>query len=1517
MPDFDGTLRGYYEYLYQAVESDTWLVAERLAIAPFGLTRVELKQFGNGNRVDAALSALAPVVRDSVGSGARFYHESFGRYVRDRLAAQSGAVSELLTTLTTWLAERGILEDQRAFRWLIPILAEQGLHSRVLELFTADFVTQALMSSFAPRLILDNIAQGAESAAIAGDWPSTARLIQMANSAHIYALERFEVMVDFADVQGRFVEPQTLADRMLDDGRLIMSGREGLLRSSAIDALGAVAPWAVCIDAYERERKNDNVHRGADDSKSIGLAILRGRLRLAASDRSPDTFRWDRIAKMADSTGIAAQAAFTVVEDVVGIEYVTKLAEHSERGAELLLLLAEHDPEFRDDALRKLARDGWPAGATHRVLAIGLNPARLHTNLDELRRELLDSTRLALAGPSSSREGQLNEWLDFCTVAARLDPEGLAEAEALTQGAGWYRDWLAFCVSLIRAEVLPVPERSKTALQALQLLGNEANPFAGTPRACDLHSGHATISATVERALRLLDPREWPPALELLAQVSRSTTTIGMGFSSGPLHADELARVVATVSDEHSRESVRSFLALHAENASPSVYYAEVAAHRFRLARLEIQAGDLTQARHHWTAGVELLTSYGSHKDATIYEFLDSCELLSRLDKSASRLALQRLQDVTLAIEHHTDGRGTQRVHSDWWKQAAVVDPEWLISVALPELYENVNQTFWPLQEAMEHLWTHWRGDATGEVAAASRLAIDSTLLTTDAADLQRYLDNGVDSTPEGKSMLRRLLARADERPTSTIYTNAKEILDQTEATAEEVNAVAAANALPRTSRVQPARTERLEEDRWGSGTSSKRSPAPTSWPSPPAFSPGLTGIHEIIRELSNSSSIRREARVDLSDRYVNALGYRFMELSRSDRGEEADQALFALADGLRFLQPLDLLAHLSDGFNLLGIPELVATASVLAWTRNRSDGGWKSFGGSDHIDHLKRAFDADGYRAHATLAKEITRAVRSSDSIGPTQALIYAAGSGALPWPEGSAAAAVRCWNAAFDVVNRRAPRFSKADCSEFPYVPSVDVDPPGHDIDRYIAAVPLAKLALPGRESKRRALVAVADLLLRSPNAVVGSLAICLQACSDPITQVALLELIVAETLRSPAARKSLEPTLRLLADSDLISVRTLARSIIDDPPTLTLGDPSPELISAMRVRPEGGIDLEGPAESVISEFLDARLNYVADLFPQGKDVIRIRLATNLNRDAAREKINSQLDALTSRSTLRWPDAVLAHEELAERELQLLAGSAAAVRRASGDPVSDLTAWESDLSRMLRSNGTHQLALERARWPRPNVPGAPSHLDPKWDRLSTSGSFKLIRESFDVIGLDGTNWVCIGGLEEREHIAPEPKSSGQASLSMFGVHVDRPVPGTIPLGTGDWSEWTGWLPETDMRSSQFPLVNQLIDRSMEVGLGGSRHLLTPSSWLRSELDLHATGRMFTLATAEGTEVLRLVTWRSEYESSDSHLSYPRVQGQALVLRRDQMEVLETRFASRLHFPLVRMLQETHSPMA
>lgn len=1516
MPDFDGTLRGYYEYLYQAVESDTWLVAERLAIAPFGMTITELKELGSGHRVEAALLALEPVIRDSVGTGVRFYHESFGRYVRERLAAQPGAVQELLSTLTTWLANRGIFEDQRAFRWLIPILAEQQLHSRVVELFSADFVLRALMNSFAPRLILGNIALGAASAATVGDWPSAARLIQIANSAHMYAFERFDLMVDFTDVQGRYVDPQTLADRMLDDGRLIMSGREGLLRSAAIDALGAVAPWSICLDAYERERESDNVHRGSADLQQVHLSILRGRLRLAMSDRSPDTFKWDQIAKMTDSIGASAQAVFSVVEDVLGIDYITRLAEHSQSGAELLLLLAEHDPEFCDDALARLVVEGWPAGMTHRVLAIGLDPKRLQEDQDKLRGELLDSTRAVLAGPSSSREDLLDEWLDLCTIAARLDPVGLTMAEALTQGEGWYRCWLAFAVNLARAEARPMLEQSTSAFRALEMLEGETNPFVGTPRACDLYSGHESISKTVERALRLLDPSEWPPALALLARVSESTTTVGMGFTSGPLHIDELSRIATTISSEETRSYVRDFLLAHAENAPPSAYYSEVAAHRFRLARLEIEAGDLVQARTHWISGVELLTAYGSHKDATIYEFLESVELLSELDRPASHQALQRLQDVTLAIEHHTDGRGTQRVHADWWKQTAVVDPEWLISVALPELYENVNQTFWALQEAMEHLWTYWHGRATADIAAAGRLAIDSTLLETDVADLHHYLDEGVGATPAGRSVLRRLLARTDERPTSTVYTNAQEILDRTEAIAAEVNELAVANALPRSFRVEPVRTARREDNRWSNSTSSTRSSISPWWSDTPRFSPGLVGIHEIIRQISGSSTTGGDRSGSLAERYVNALGYRFMELSDSGHSEEADQALFALADALRFLQPTDLLANLSDGFEILGIPELTVTSSVLAWTRSRSDSGWRAFGGPHQLQYLARAFSADERKACSVLGSEIARVTLSSDSIGPTQALVHAAGHGALPWPEDPAAAARQCWNAAFDIVDSRAPRLSTADYSEYKYMPSAAVHVSHDDIDRHVAAVPLAKLTLPGRESKRRALIAIDQLLANNPNSVVGSLSACLLACSDPITQVALLELSVAEASKSGPIFDSLAPALHRLADSGLISVRTLARSILQVPRPLPLADPSPELRRAMGVGPVGVAEVDPMVENVMEEFLGERLSSIEELLPEARGVIQLRLSAELTEGSTSKRIRAQLDSLSSRSTLRWPDAVLAHEEAAERELQLLAGSARVARFLSGDPIRDPNTWERELASWVQTNNRCQLELEQDRWPRPSFPGAPSHEDPAWNIVKTGGSPKIINGTFEPFTLDGTNWVCIGVMEEREHVAPERKSPGQTSLTLLGFHVDRLTPGTVPFGTGQWRDWQADLPVMNAQDSGFPLVNQLIDPFLKTGLGGANFLLTPSPWLRSVLGLRETNRILTLRNDSGDEVLRLVTWRTEYESNDYQLSYPRVQGQAIVLRQDQVELLKARFKSRLRFPLLRMLRETRSPM-
>ena len=67
--------------------------------------------------------------------------------------------------------------------------------------------------------------------------------------------------------------------------------------------------------------------------------------------------------------------------------------------------------------------------------------------------------------------------------------------------------------------------------------------------------------------------------------------------------------------------------------------------------------------------------------------------------------------------------------------------------------------------------------------------------------------------------------------------------------------------------------------------------------------------------------------------------------------------------------------------------------------------------------------------------------------------------------------------------------------------------------------------------------------------------------------------------------------------------------------------------------------------------------------------------------------------------------------------------------------------------------------------------------------------------------------------------------------------------------------------------------------------GLGIPRHLLTPTSWLVAALTLKRS-KYFVLDDDDG-RALALITWRTEYETSDYYLAWPRLCGAGVVVRR------------------------------
>ena len=236
------------------------------------------------HRVDQALDVMRPVLLErATQAGVRIYHESFARFLRRPFQDDSEARAALFDRVIEWLENKGMFKDSRAFRHLLPILAEAKYNQKVVDTVGRDFVVQSIAAGFPASAIIENLATAVGSASSIGDWPAVARYVEMSRSADAYQDERFEsAMVGFVDVIGSLLGTDTFAERLLHDGRPVMAARAGLQMCAALDALGAVAPWREYMNAFLKEREHDITSYGEASDREVNIAFLRGRLRLAS-----------------------------------------------------------------------------------------------------------------------------------------------------------------------------------------------------------------------------------------------------------------------------------------------------------------------------------------------------------------------------------------------------------------------------------------------------------------------------------------------------------------------------------------------------------------------------------------------------------------------------------------------------------------------------------------------------------------------------------------------------------------------------------------------------------------------------------------------------------------------------------------------------------------------------------------------------------------------------------------------------------------------------------------------------------------------------------------------------------------------------------------------------------------------------------------------------------------------------------------------------------------------------------
>ena len=368
----------------------------------------------------------------------------------------------------------------------------------------------------------------------------------MSRSAQTYQEERFESrIVDFVDVMGYLLAADTMAERLLHDSRPTMPARSGLQMCAALDVMGAVPPWREYMQAFIRESKDDNTSYGEVSDRAVNTAWLRGRLRLASFGHTQsidsngasamhssqtengrnlyEPVQWGRLAKQLDKSGLSPTKVIEAILDTFGLSKIVELiGELAHPGAYCLALaeaiVAGKAPYSDGDALywaSRAADCGTPPGSTSRLIAIGLDISKVDTRpIEKAREHLLNLTREVQDRFVYSETERLGEWMDACAIAARKDPFGLASAEALLSGPGWYTCWLRFTISLVVAEAAPSDQKSQSGLEALRILTEVQNPFLGDPRACDLYPINGLIDETIRRVISLLDDQAWEEAIE-------------------------------------------------------------------------------------------------------------------------------------------------------------------------------------------------------------------------------------------------------------------------------------------------------------------------------------------------------------------------------------------------------------------------------------------------------------------------------------------------------------------------------------------------------------------------------------------------------------------------------------------------------------------------------------------------------------------------------------------------------------------------------------------------------------------------------------------------------------------------------------------------------------------------------------------------------------------------------------------------------------------------------------------
>jgi len=993
LPKIEGDIRNYYEYLILSTEdSGAIFIGEVLALIDFGLTERELKEIfpPYARLVAKALDLLAPVlINVSVQGGVRVYHESFRRYITEKLEEDGIPLHQIITPVIDWLTKKDFFLDSKAYQFLLSMLRRAELSDEIERMVNKEFVINSVAHCHPKKAVEQNLIIASNVAKSINDYVFQIRINELKKSLYTAYEEKLGNIGLYAETFASLYGYELLAQRLIFDGHITFDVESGLMLCNIIDKNEEVAPWAEYCEAYRYlEREGDF---------EVALAFFKGVLKTESwNEKNQTLLEW--FSKQNEESnylyirGIIKILLEFELEDFIysllDLDLYEKVKEVV--SFELIQFLIDADKDKASKLISSISPNTISAD-----VALLCSRIEIPISLEEVVIEQPKDIKLYI-GSHISESNDVSEWIKSIRLcAAKQDKNTLDTELNRVRGEGWYKKWLQFIIKSAKIEFNKSHdecEKERALIDAFHIMEDIASPFQGKPRACDLHSIENSIFTSLKEAMEYIVTEEcWSELTSILESISKKTTTYLMGTPMGPLTSSKLIDLLNLFTNkENAKQAIGESIKRLTNKASNNGEYFEIQAeHEMYYSMIMKKLGNNEEALLSWKRVCGYLTSYGFHKDVTIYELLDGVEYFLRLSDDWVKEKLFNLLPLLNKVVVHTDKKEVRYIHNDWFNLLAEVDFSLAVKLLSRSIKVQGGRIDWRLDDALETILVSSDGLLPPEAFIVAVLSCSIPI----NSQLIKKLLKGI-----------KYLSESAPIKAQSLYILIKAKVFESDLDQEMVNII---NSFE------------VQEEEFGENEKQKKELKKKYIED--------NELEKVYREftinISNSSPLEiilyiRELKKEelCCDQFINAIGYKLLSYLDSNNNSEVLKIIDLLAKKYRF-HPKELVytfKSLMEGFERHNIYEPAIYLAVLQFTRVYEN-SWKAFGGKEVVPKIEEYYESHPEVVQQFLQNELVNYIeKETPSFGVTSNLIYLFKS---INPE----LAMKLWEEAFEIINLR----------------------------------------------------------------------------------------------------------------------------------------------------------------------------------------------------------------------------------------------------------------------------------------------------------------------------------------------------------------------------------------------------------------------------------------------------------------------------------------------------------------